>query len=100
MRARALGLLFLAATFADTSVAAEPGAPAEGSVELRFATVTATLTPARVRPGGEGLLKVSLVPAKGFAWHEAPFKPSRVDIYPPAGWEAGGRKLRLRDRRT
>jgi hypothetical protein len=88
MRARALGFLIVAATLASISVAAEPVAPADGSVALRFATVTATLTPARLPPSGEGLLKMTLVPAKDFVWHEAPFIPSRVDIYPPAGWEA------------
>ena len=82
------GVLCISASLAGVSVAGEPPAPAEGSVALRFATVTAKLTPARVDPGGEGLLEVALVPAEGFAWHEADLRPSRVDIYPPAGWGA------------
>jgi len=88
MRARATLLLCIAAALPGMSSAAEHVAPAEGSVALRFATVTATLTPARVRPGGEGVLRISLVPAEGLSWHDAPFVPSRVDVYPPAGWEA------------
>jgi hypothetical protein len=77
------------------SVAAEPPAPAEGSVALRFATVTAKLTPPRVGPGERALLEVALVPVEGFAWHEAPAVPSRVDVYPPAGWEAEPAELEL-----
>jgi len=88
MRARAPLLLCIAAALPRISFAAGQVAPAEGTVALRFATVTATLTPARVSPGGEGILRISLVPAEGLAWHEAPLGPSRVDVYPPAGWEA------------
>ena len=95
MRARArrsdatgLASVLLLTGLAGASAAVEPPGPAEGATALRFATVRARLTPARVEPGGEGLLEVTLVPAEGFAWHEAPFAPSRVDVYAPAGWEA------------
>jgi len=88
MRARAALLLSIVAAFPVVSSAAETAPPAEGTVALHYATVTATLVPARVSPGGEGVLRISLVPAKGLVWHEAALVPSRVDVYPPAGWEA------------
>jgi hypothetical protein len=91
MRARAVALGICLARIAVAAPASGPdpaAAPAEASVVLRYATVTARVTPARVAPGGEGVLEVALVPVEGFAWHEAPFVPSRVDVYPPAGWGA------------
>jgi len=87
MRACAVAMTICCASMATAAPAPDP-APAEGSLALRFATVTASLTPARLSPGGEGVLEVTLVPADGYVWHEAPFVPSRVDVYPPAGWEA------------
>ncbi|MHC4252791.1 MAG: hypothetical protein ACYS9X_27045, partial [Planctomycetota bacterium] len=87
--------LFMSMCLAGMSAAADPPAPAEGAAALRFATVTARLTPPRIDPGERGLLEITLVPAEGFAWHEAPAVPSRVDVYPPAGWEAEPAELEL-----
>ncbi len=98
MRARAVAVGICLARIAIAAPVPEPApasAPAEARVVLRYATVTARVTPARVAPGGEGVLEVALVPLEGHVWHEAPFVPSRVDVYPPAGWRAEPAELEL-----